>query len=75
MGELVVSQHKASDQDGFVLYVDGTVQWVNVACFSQLIATAGIESRHADWTSEIQPLPSASGRYTCTELQVLLSGG
>ncbi len=74
-GVLVTSQTKApGSQDGFVLYTDGTRQWVNVSCYSQLVA-AGVSSRPADWTTEIKIRTTASISNSCDRLKTLLGSG
>ena len=72
VGEMVISETKAAGtQDGFILYTDGTRQWINATCFTQLKA-AGIAHRSAAWSTEIQPLTNVSGKNSCDQLETLL---
>lgn len=69
--ELVIPERKASNQDGFVLYSDGTRQWINADCYRQL-TNSGTSSRLVDYTKDIVPLTNRPGKNTCDELKALL---
>ena len=61
-----------SDNDGFVLFADGTKQWVFTECFQDL-KDSGVSLRHAVWDDEVRDMPNTSPKLTCDELRGMFS--
>ncbi len=69
-GELV--HVTSAPKDGFVLYSDGTKQWVNGSCFDSL-RSGGIDSRWAKYPTEVHPKPKKRPALDCEQLRELFS--
>ena len=72
-GELVITGVQTS-QSGFALLSNGTRQWIESGCYSQVRA-AGVSVRQVNYGATVQPLTNVNGTYSCSELIGLLSTG